>query len=244
MLTHTSSDYVTTNCACLNRMLGGGIPKRQVTLAYGEANTGKTTLALQCAAALSRDNRKTLYVDCENSFSLERLAQIAAQDLPTISSHIFVFKLQRFHDQARLIEDLDRYVSKDVALIVIDPITSLYRLELQNPRQVFALNRSLNRQIAYLTQTAKTHDVAVLIISQVHSIILGNHDTLIAPVATRVLKFWSQSILKMQTAPQPSVRRVLLEKHPNPARTGAHCTLRLNRTGIVSVTPPPSSTDL
>jgi DNA repair protein RadB len=243
-LTHKSSEYVPTNCTCLNSMLGGGIPKRQVTLVYGEANTGKTTLALQCAAALSRENLKTLYVDCENSFSLERLAQIASKDLPTISSRIFVFKLQRFHDQVRLLEDMDRYVSKGVALIVIDPITSLYRLELKNPRRVFSLNRSLNRQIAYLTQTVKTHDVAVLIISQVHNIIQGNQDMLIEPVATRVLKFWSQSIMKMQTDPKPSVRRILLEKHPNSARMGAYCTIRLSRTGIVSFSRPVFPKDL
>lgn len=237
ILTHKPSEYVTTNCKCLNSLLGGGIPKRQVTLVYGEANTGKTTLALQCAAALSKANLKTLYVDCENSFSLERLAQIASKDLPTISSRIFVFKLQSFYDQSLLIEDMDRYISKGVALIVVDPITSLYRLELKNPWRVFSVNRSLNRQIAYLNQTVKTHDVAVLIISQVHNIIQGNHDMLIEPVATRVLKFWSQNILKMKTDPKPSVRRVILEKHPNSSRVGAYCTVLLHQTGIVNFTP-------
>ena len=218
-------------------MLGGGIPKRQVTLVYGEANTGKTTLALQCAAALSRDNLKTLYVDCGEGFSLERLAQIASKDLPTISSRIFVFKLQSFHEQTLLIEDVDKYVSKDVALIVVDPITSLYRLELKNPWRVFSLNRSLNRQIAYLTQTVKTYDVAVLITSQVHSIIRENHNTLVEPVATRVLKFWSQNILKMKTDPRPSVRKVILEKRQNSSQVGAYCTVLLNQTGIINIKP-------
>jgi len=216
-------------------MMGGGLPKGQVTLVYGASNTGKTTLALQCAASASRENRKVLYVDCENSFSTERLAQIAAQDLHDVSSRIFVFKLQSFREQSLLIEDMDRYVSKNVALIVVDTITSLYRLELKNPHLVFSSNRSLNRQLAYLTQTARAHDVAVLITSQVHNTIQEDAISLIEPVATRVLKFWSQNILQFTANPKPSVRSVVVEKHSDLSRVGASCLILLDKMGIVDL---------
>jgi DNA repair protein RadB len=216
-------------------MMGGGIPKGQITLAYGESNTGKTTFALQCAASASRENQKVLYIDCENSFSPERLAQIAAQDLHAVSSRIFVFKLQSFLEQSLLIEEVDRFVSNNVVLIVVDTVTSLYRLELKNPWLVFSSNRSLNRQLAYLTQTAKAHGVTVLITSQVHNTIQGDATPLIEPVATRVLKFWSQNILQITADPKPSVRRVVLEKHSDLSRVGASCSILLDKKGIVDL---------
>ena len=232
---HQSTGYVTTNSFCLNQIMGGGLPKGQITLVYGTSNTGKTTLALQCAASASRENQKVLYVDCENSFSPERLAQIAVQDLQDVSSRIFVFKLQSFHEQSLLIEEVERYVSKNVALIVVDTITSLYRLELKNPELVFSSNRSINRQLAYLTQTAKVFDVAVLITSQVHNTIQADATPLIEPVATRVLKFWSQNILQFTANPKPSVRSVIVEKHSELSRVGASCLILLDKTGIVDL---------
>jgi len=232
---HRSTGYVTTNSFCLNRIMGGGLPKGQITLVYGTSNTGKTTLALQCATSASRENQKVLYVDCENSFSPERLAQIAVQDLQDVSSRIFVFKLQSFREQSLLIEEVERYVSKNVVLIVVDTITSLYRLELKNPELVFSSNRSINRQLAYLTQTAKAFDVAVLITSQVHNTIQADAPPLIEPVATRVLKFWSQNILQFTENPKPSVRSVIVEKHSELSRVGASCLILLDKTGIVDL---------
>jgi DNA repair protein RadB len=195
-------------------MLGGGIRRGEVTLIYGAAKTGKTTIALQCSVTATKQQIKTIYIDCQNSFSTERFTQIASSDIQTISSLIYVFKLHSFDDQTRLIENLDKYLSNKTELIIVDTITSLYRLELQTATRIFQANRILNRQLAYLNHIAKARKAAVLITSQVHDIVHKEPVT-IEPVAMRVLNYWAQNILKITVGDTDYTRRILLEKSRN-----------------------------
>ena len=60
---------VPTGCMFLDRLLEGGLPVNNVTLVYGEAETGKSTLALQCAVGSVRMGYKTLFIDSDGTFS-------------------------------------------------------------------------------------------------------------------------------------------------------------------------------
>ena len=206
-----TEEWISTACTDLDVMLGGGIRRGDVTLIYGAAKTGKTTIALQCSVAATKQQIKTIYLDCQNSFSTERFAQIASSDIKAISSLIYVFKLHSFNEQTRLIENLDKYLSDKTELIIIDTITSLYRLELHTATRIFQANRVLNRQLAYLNHIAKARNAAVLITSQVHDTI-NNKPVLIEPVAMRVLYYWAQNILKITIGDTTQTRRILLEK--------------------------------
>lgn len=226
-------EWLSTACTNLDEMLGGGIRQGEVTLIYGAAKTGKTTIALQCTVAAAQKHIKTIYLDCQNSFSTERFTQIASSDLRAISSLIFIFKLHSFHEQTCLIENLDKYLSDKTELIIIDTITSLYRLELQTPEHIFEANRILNRQLAYLNHIAKTSKAAILITSQVHDS-LHEETVLTEPVAMRVLKYWSQNILRITLGDTIHTRRVLIEKssRPNITQTLGECRIELKTLGI------------
>jgi RecA/RadA recombinase len=114
--------------------------------------------------------------------------------------------------------------------MVVDTITSLYRVELGGPKETFALNRELNRQVALLTQIVKTRKVAALITSQVRNVFLGKQVS-VEPVATRVLKFWSDVVLNLELTGQTRVLKVLLIKHAERKRS-ASCYVKIERTGI------------
>ena len=150
-------------------------------------------------------------------------------------NHIFVTQLRSFHEQSRLIENLDLYLSKSVVLIVVDTITSLYRLELRDPSLIFSANRKLNRQLAYLNHVAKAYNVAILLTSQVHNIIDQNDNVVIEPVATRVLTYWAHNILNMSLTHLPSIRRIQLNKHYISTRPGTCCTIQLTTQGITTL---------
>jgi len=221
---------VPTGCGSLDKLLEGGLPADGVSLIYGEAETGKSSLAVQCAVNCARMGYKSLFIDSDGTFSPKRLSQIAYYDCEKISPLIILMKPNTFQEQVRTIDHLDEYVTKKFGLMVVDTVTSLYRVELGSPKETFALNRELNRQVALLAQIAKTHKTAALITSQVRSVFLEDRVSM-EPVATRVLKFWSDVVLNFKQTGQTRVIKVLLEKHPERKRS-ASCYVRIERTGI------------
>jgi RecA/RadA recombinase len=211
--------------------LNGGISPQSVTLIYGEPETGKTTLAMQCAVNCALQNLKTLFVDCDNTFSPKRLSQVASGKFEEIADRIILMKPADFREQTAVIDRISEYTAKNFGLIVIDTLTSLYRAEVaESSGKAFGPNRELNRQIAILSQTAKTQKMPIVITSQVHSVFDDSYVS-VAPVATRVLKFWADTIIAMKPTENPQTIKAALEKTHEKAQE-ATCHLRIDETGI------------
>jgi DNA repair protein RadB len=211
--------YIPTGCISLDKLLGGGFPTETVSLIYGEAETGKTSLAVQCAVNCARRGSKSLFIDTDGTFSYERLSQIAEYDYQKISPLLIITRPTTFQEQSRAIDQLEKVITNKFGLIVVDTATSLYRVELDDTEETYAANRELNRQLAVLTQIVKTHGVAALVISQVRSVPFGETAEM-KPVATRVLNYWSEVVLDMKQTGQTRVIKVLREKHPSIKGTG------------------------
>jgi DNA repair protein RadB len=202
---------------------------------YGIASSGKTSLAIQCAVNCAKDGFKVIFIDGDNAFSIKRLTQIAGHNLNNISNLILLFTPSSFRDQGIVIENLDSFVSKRVSLIIVDTITSLYQLELSS-QSAFVLNRELNRQLAYLMQICKKRDVAVVVLSDVHSILYDSGKiSEIEPVANRVLNFWSSVTLKLERIPQSKFRKAVLEKHIETKLNNDQCLYALTDNGLSKV---------
>lgn len=212
-------NFVQTGCISLDKLLGGGFPTKTVSLVYGEAETGKTSLAVQCAVNCARRGIKSLFIDTDGTFSYERLSQIAEYDYDRISPLMIIMRPTTFEDQSKAMDHLEKVITNKFGLIVVDTVTSLYRVELTDTKETYAANRELNRQLAVLTQIAKTCGVAVLVISQVRSVPFGE-TVKTKPVATRVLNYWSDVVLDMRQSGQTRTIKVLREKHPKIKGTG------------------------
>lgn len=224
---------IPTNCEALDRILEGGFSIGEVSLIYGEEDTAKTTLAMQCAINCARLGYKTLFIDCDGTFSIERLAQLAL-DLERIAELIILSKPGDFSEQTMIIDRLPDYLTKNFGLVVVDTLTSLYRVKVaENPERVFELNRELNRQMAWLAQTAKTHKVAIIVVSQVTSVVDESFDN-VMPVANRVLKFWADAIIAMKSTGNQRVIKAQVERK-NRKETGGVCYLRIEETGLCSI---------
>lgn len=232
-LNNVVADSLSTGSKCLDHLLGDGIPRGQITLIYGEPNTGKTTLAIQCAVNSARKGFKAIFIDSDPTFSITRLSQIANFNVSSISPLIFIFRPHSFYEQSILFENLCDYISKDTGLVVVDTINSLYRVELESTEKIFVLNRELNRQLAYLCEVARSHEIVVLIVSQVRQVIQGkHHHGMIEPVASRLLKFWSQNIINLGNTSRHFIRKAQVEKSTNPYRRNNFCYYKLDKNGI------------
>jgi RecA/RadA recombinase len=198
---------------------------------YGEPETGKTTLAIQCAANCALQGLKTLFVDCDNTFATERLSQISQEKFDQVAEQIILMKPKDFTEQTILIDHLEDYVAKNFGLVIIDTFNSLYRARVSetSAKGSFGVNRELNRQMAVLAQTAKTRHLPIIITSQVKAVFNDTYVS-VAPVATRVLQFWADNVIALKPTENPQILKVVLEKNRNPQE--ATCYLRIAQTGI------------
>lgn len=223
---------IPTGCETIDKILEGGISIGNVTLIYGEAETGKTTLATQCAINCAKQGYRTLFIDCDGTFSGRRLSQMASKKFEETAESIMLMKPQNFKEQTVVIDKLTDYITKNLGLFIIDTITALYRVKIaDSPEKTFTLNRELNRQMALIAQAAKLHKIAALVTSQVRSS-FNEAFVSVEPVATRVLKFWADTIISMKPTDKPQVVKATLEKIPKKIQSPLIFLLEIEETGI------------
>jgi len=203
--------WVPTSCLPLDKALDGGLQPGGLTLVYGEAETGKTSLAIQCSVNAAKMGYKILFVDADGTFSPERLMQIASESFNEASQLIMLFTPLTFEEQSMLIDDLEKFIGGNLGLIVFDTITSLYRAEISGREEAFRVNRELNRQAAMLAHIAKKFQVPILATSQVRSV-LTETDIYTEPVASRVLRYWASSIVGLFRTSKRGITRAIVEK--------------------------------
>jgi len=215
-------------------MMIGGFPIGDVSLVYGEAETGKTTLALQCSVVCMRNGFKVIFVDVDHTFSTSRLSQITDFDIKLLSPLMIVFTPEGFEEQSKFVENFDRYITKSTQLVVFDTITGLYREERGSPRETFALSRELNRQLAYLREVAEVRQVVVLLTSQVHAVLDSGKpgEGQVEPPAIRVLNHWCDNILSLRPTGRFNVKEADLEKLSGREMKGFRCFFRLGSRGL------------
>jgi DNA repair protein RadB len=226
---------LSTGCPPLDEILGGGFKFGEVSLIYGEASTGKTILALSCCLGyLNRDMRsKAFYIDADHGLSTPRLVQMAGGDSGILTRFI-VMRPESFREQTETVERLFTILPKRPTLVVVDSITGLYRLRAGEPEETFQASKELNRQLGFLSETARETGAAVLLTGQVHGI-PGAGGPRVELVAERLLRYWSDRIVRLENTEIPGVRKAVLEKPLEPGRV---CRFVIGRAGLVGVDKP------
>ena len=174
--------------------------KEGINLVYGEAATGKTTLALMLAYSYSKFS-KVIFIDTENSFNTERFKQIAQEDYKKCLNNIITFKVEDFEEQEKVIKKLNEI---DASLIILDTIGMHYRVNL---KENF---KEANVKIVEMLKTLRElnkNNVNVLITNQVYSNFKTND---VESVGGKMIKKFCKVVIKLEKDP----RKMLREK-PN-----------------------------
>jgi len=173
--------------------------KNEITTIYGEAATGKTTLAKILAIEAAK-NGKVIFIDTENGFSVERIRQLSGEEYDNVINKIFVMKIKGLEEQERKIRNLLEL--KDTKLVIIDTIGRYYRLEAK--KDVNNANILMHRQFNVLSEL-NSKEIPVLITNQVYTNI---EDGKINIVGGNMIKNWSKCLMKLEKNP----RKLVLEK--------------------------------
>ena len=191
----------------LDRVMNGGLHSGYITHVYGEAASGKTTLALQFVSSAVRLGFDTIYVNTEAASPVDRLEQITGMTYDDIEGRVKILSPHGFDEQGLLIDDIELYAREKTQVIVMDTITRHYRLTMNESKKVnFANHRELNRQIGILKGLARNRDIAILLLNQVTSRPKG--DEKFEPVARNILSYWSDVTLRTQILREQGVRAV------------------------------------
>ena len=189
----------------LNEILKGNIERKTITQIYGPPGVGKTNIGIISTINFIKKGFKVVYVDTEGGLSIERIKQISGNDIETILDNLIIYEPESFEEQSAILEKL--FLIDNLGLVVVDGISSLYRLELSdNVNENTRLNRILGKQILTLLNIAKKKNVAVLITNQVSDTSNGFKAT-----GGKLLEYWSKTIIRMEKL--DNSRELILEKH-------------------------------
>jgi len=168
---------ITTGSKNLDNLLGGGVETQAITESYGQFGSGKTQLAFQLAVNVQLPPEKgglggnVLYIDTENTFRPERIAQMAkALDLDPkkILSNIHVARAFNSEHQMFLVEKANEIIEeKNIKLIVIDSLTSHFRADFIGRGELAPRQQKLNKHLHMLQRLADAYNLAVYITNQV-----------------------------------------------------------------------------
>jgi DNA repair protein RadB len=222
--------HLSTGCAALDGLLGGGFPRGAVSQVYGEPSTGKTNVCMQTAVEAVEDGGGVVYIDTEG-LSLDRLRQIGGEEIED-RAHDFIIKdVYDFDEQAVAVRDVED-LATDTDLVVLDSATGLYRVERDDGDEESALRR-LTRQITQLTGLARRYDIAVVATNQIYTAVESTTDD-VAPLGGRAMEHWTKIILRLEQSAMSDKRKATVEKHPSkPA--GVDAEFRITDTGVEDV---------
>ncbi len=146
--------------------------KNEITMIYGEAASGKTTLAKIAAISQARIKKKVVFVDTENGFSIERFKQLAGKDYGKILDNIMLFKPRNLREQRKIMKDIVKLVETGkIGLVIVDTIGIHYRAEFKKDEKY--ANRSIGENIKILKWVAGK-GLPAIITNQVYSDLNNN----------------------------------------------------------------------
>jgi len=149
----------------IDELIGGGIAKGDVTEFYGPYSSGKSQICFTLTATVQGE---VVYIDCENTFKPERVAEIAESrgiDSKKVLSKIRLSQPQTVAEQIAVLE-----TSKDFnpELMIVDGLTTIFRAEYLGRETLTERQGKLRVHIRRLKEYAREKNCAIIATNQVY----------------------------------------------------------------------------
>ncbi len=168
---------ISTGSEDMNDLLGGGVETQSITEFYGEYGSGKTQLAHQLSVNVQKPeedggmDRGVVYIDTEDTFTPERIEQIAEgadMDVEEVLDNIHVARAYNSDHQMLLADEAQDICQKEnIGLIIVDSLTAQFRADYVGRGELAPRQQKLNRHMNTLLRLANSHNAAVVVTNQV-----------------------------------------------------------------------------
>ena len=153
---------MSTNISEFDRVLGGGevnkssgIVQGSLVLLAGDPGIGKSTLLLQTAGELCKNNKKVLYISAEESAGQIKLR---AERLGIKTDNLYIYPQTNLELAKKYIEEMKP------DLVIVDSIQAIYTSQIQSSAgSVSQIRECCN----ILMQTAKGQNISIIVIGHV-----------------------------------------------------------------------------
>ena len=216
----------------LDVLLDGGFEKGTITQIYGSPSSGKSNVALALAVNVAKNNRKVIYIDTEGGISIDRIKQISGPYFSNVANNIIVLEPTNFLEQTENLRSINVWLRKhheDVDLIILDSAVALYRVD---DMKSYKLSKELRKQIQSLSNTARNHDIAVIITNQIYNSFDDEGNSEVKPVGGDILEYISKVIIQLERGDETNQRIATLKRHRS-IPEGRQVTFTITSDGIV-----------
>ncbi|MCS7120743.1 MAG: DNA repair and recombination protein RadA [Nitrososphaerota archaeon] len=215
---------LTTGSKRLDELLGGGIETQSITEFYGEYGSGKSQIAHQLCVNVQLPTEKgglnggALYVDTENTFRTERIAQMARHlglDAEKVFKNIILAEAYTSDHQMFLLENADEIIKKNnIRLIVVDSLTAHFRSEYIGRESLAERQQKLNQHMHKLLRLARAFNAVAFVTNQVMSSPEVFLEEPIRPIGGHIVAHTSHTRVYLRKAAKGPVRIARLVSSP------------------------------
>ncbi len=230
---------ISTGSKDLDELIGGGIETDAITEVYGRFASGKTQLGFQLAvnAQLPRKDGglagNVLFIDTEGTFRPERIVTMAKKaglDTDQALENISVVRALSSEQQMLAAERADNLIKeKNIRLIIVDSLTSLFRVEFLGRGALNERQQKLNSHIHRLAVLANRYNLAVYVTNQVMDnpgMMFGDPTT---PIGGNILAHAATTMLYLRKSKE---EKRIVRLVDSPLKQEGECVIKITPDGI------------
>ena len=191
--------------SALNAFFKRNTQSKGITSVWGDFGVGKTTFVLQTVINSVYLRNKILFIYTKPNFPIEKINKIFGV-YDDIHEKITFIQPKNYEDLHKIVYNLEFLILSRIndqntqySLIVIDSITDLYRLELNNRKKEknYELNYILNQILANLFFIHSKYNIEILIVNEKA---LKQEENQIIEIQSggKVIEYWVSTDIKIE----------------------------------------------